>query len=104
MRLLAERLSEVQSALDIATGGCEVVLQRAPCRWAFDEVGALMWIWRKCGWGAPVFAVAKYAARLGALSAQLRRGEPFVAYSPASQSRDHPRTASHVRIVYHHAL
>lgn len=70
----------------------------------FYDVGAIVWILRKCVWWVPDFSVAKYADRLRALDAQLRSGEPFVAYSPASQSRDQPLTASHVRIVYHHAL
>jgi hypothetical protein len=47
----------------------------------FYDVGAIVWILRKCVWWVPDFSVAKYADRLRALDAQLRSGEPFVAYS-----------------------
>jgi SAM-dependent methyltransferase len=56
-------------------------LQQARCRMEFYDVGAIVWILRKCVWWVPDFSVAKYADRLRALDAQLRSGEPFVAYS-----------------------
>jgi hypothetical protein len=56
-------------------------LQQARCRMDFYDVGAIVWILRKCVWWVPDFSVAKYADRLRALDAQLRSGEPFVAYS-----------------------
>lgn len=56
-------------------------LQTARCRMEFYDVGAIVWILRKCVWWVPDFSVAKYDEKLRALDAQLRDGEPFVAHS-----------------------
>lgn len=62
--------------------GLEVVeLQRARCRMEFFDIGAVVWILRKCPWWVPDFTVARYAARLRDLDAQIRARGPFVAHS-----------------------
>lgn len=56
-------------------------LQRARCRMEFYDVGAIVWILRKCVWWVPDFAVATYQHKLRQLDVQLRDGRPFVAHS-----------------------
>lgn len=56
-------------------------LRRAHCRMVFYDVGAVVWILRKCVWWVPDFTVEKYRRTLLELDSDLRRGEPFVAYS-----------------------
>ncbi len=56
-------------------------LRRARCRMEFHDVGAVVWILRKCVWWVPDFTVEKYRRTLLELDSDLRRGEPFVAYS-----------------------
>lgn len=56
-------------------------LQSARCRMEFHDVGAVVWILRKCVWWVPDFSVRKYRHHLVELDAQMRGGEPFVAYS-----------------------
>ena len=51
------------------------------CRMEFFDVGAIVWILRKCVWWVPGFSVAKYTHKLRELDAQMRAGRPFVAYS-----------------------
>ncbi|GHC98733.1 class I SAM-dependent methyltransferase [Zhihengliuella salsuginis] len=55
-------------------------LLTARCRMEFHDVGAVVWILRKCPWWVPDFTPERYAAKLRALDARLRR-EPFVAHS-----------------------
>lgn len=62
--------------------GLEVVqLREATCRMEFFDVGAVVWVLRKCVWWVPDFSVERYRDRLVELDAQLRGGEPFVAHS-----------------------
>ncbi|SES01648.1 class I SAM-dependent methyltransferase [Pseudomonas soli] len=56
-------------------------LRTARCRMLFHDVGAVVWILRKCVWWVPDFSVHKYRAELLALDSQMRQGEPFVAHS-----------------------
>jgi len=56
-------------------------LQRARCRMEFYDVGAVVWILRKCVWWVPDFSVARYADTLRELDAQMRAGQPVVAHS-----------------------
>ncbi|GAA2748067.1 methyltransferase domain-containing protein [Terrabacter aerolatus] len=62
--------------------GLEVAsLQRARCRMEFHDVGAVVWILRKCVWWVPDFSVASHEGPLRELDAQMRSGHPFVAHS-----------------------
>lgn len=56
-------------------------LRTARCRMEFLDIGAVVWILRKCVWWVPDFSVQKYRKHLAELDAQMRGGEPFVAHS-----------------------
>ena len=56
-------------------------VRRARCRMEFYDVGAVVWILRKCVWWVPDFSVDTYRDTLAALDEQLRNGTPFVAHS-----------------------
>lgn len=56
-------------------------LRSARCRMEFFDVGAVVWVLRKCVWWVPDFSVEKYLEPLAELDAQMRNGEPFVAHS-----------------------
>ena len=56
-------------------------LRTARCRMEFFDVGAVVWILRKCVWWVPDFSVDAYRDELAELDAQMRRGMPFVATS-----------------------
>ncbi len=56
-------------------------LRTARCRMEFYDVGAVVWILRKCVWWIPDFSVDKYRHKLVQLDAQMRSGKPFIAYS-----------------------
>ncbi|WP_166996911.1 hypothetical protein [Paramicrobacterium fandaimingii] len=47
----------------------------------FFDIGAVVWILRKCVWWIPDFAVDRYRGALVELDKQLRSGRPFVAHS-----------------------
>jgi SAM-dependent methyltransferase len=55
-------------------------LRTARCRMEFYDVGAVVWILRKCVWWVPDFTVDKYLSTLADLDRHMRR-EPFVAHS-----------------------
>ena len=56
-------------------------LRTAWCRMEFYDVGAVVWILRKCVWWVPGFSVEKYRDKLADLDAQMRGGEPVVSHS-----------------------
>ncbi len=56
-------------------------LERAQCRMEFHDIGAIVWILRKCVWWVPDFSVTTYEEPLRRLDAQMRGGAPFAAYS-----------------------
>ncbi|TKR23912.1 class I SAM-dependent methyltransferase [Cellulomonas hominis] len=69
-------------AADAERAGLTVVdLRRATCRMEFHDVGAIIWVLRKCVWWVPDFSVDRYAPTLRALDAELRAGRPVVAHS-----------------------
>lgn len=57
------------------------LLQTARCRLEFFDVGAIVWILRKCVWWVPDFTVTRYEHKLRELDLKMRHGEPFVAHS-----------------------
>lgn len=77
------RLRDPQDeAADAAAAGLTVMdLRTARCRMVFHDVGAVVWILRKCVWWVPGFSAWKYRDSLLALDESMRRGEPFVAHS-----------------------
>jgi SAM-dependent methyltransferase len=56
-------------------------LQTARCRMEFFDIGAVVWILRKCVWWVPDFSVERYRGNLLQLDRHLRNEGPFVAYS-----------------------
>lgn len=56
-------------------------LMTARCRMEFFDIGAVVWILRKCVWWVPGFTVERYGEQLRSLDAQMRAGQPFVAHS-----------------------
>lgn len=71
--------AEAQAAQ--AAGLTVTDLRSARCRMVFHDVGAVVWILRKCVWWVPGFSVARYRAELLALERGMRQGQPFVAHS-----------------------
>ncbi len=64
-----------------AAGLSLVDLRTARCRMELHDVGAVVWLLRRCVWWVPDFTVSRYRDRLLALDAGTRSGEPFVAHS-----------------------
>jgi len=56
-------------------------LRTCRCRMEFFDVGAVVWILRKCVWWVPDFSVARYRDRLGELDRVIRQRGSFVAHS-----------------------
>ena len=75
------RHPEHESAAARAAGLTVQTLLTARCRMEFFDVGAVVWIMRKCVWWVPNFTVERYDEKLRALDAQMRAGHPFVAHS-----------------------
>lgn len=62
--------------------GLEVVeLRTARLRMEFFDVGAVVWILRKCVWWVPDFDIDRYRERLLAMDEIIRRDGAFVAHS-----------------------
>lgn len=67
-------------AADARAAGLTITdLRTARCRMVFHDVGAVVWILRKCVWWVPDFSVQKYRRQLLALDGQMRKGTPFIA-------------------------
>ena len=56
-------------------------LRLATSRMEFFDIGAVVWVLRKCVWWVPDFTVESYDRELRALDARIRAEGPFVAYS-----------------------
>ena len=62
--------------------GLEIVdLRTARCRMEFSDIGAVVYILRKCVWWVPDFTIEGYQERLVALDAYIREHGSFEAYS-----------------------
>ena len=75
------RHPDVEVAAAEAAGLEVVELRTARLRMEFFDVGAVVWILRKCVWWVPDFDVDRYRERLLAMDALLRREGVFVAHS-----------------------
>jgi SAM-dependent methyltransferase len=74
--------SPQREVADAERAGLTIVdLRTARCRMELHDIGAVVWILRKCVWWVPGFSVAAYEDVLRALDAEMRAGEPFVAHS-----------------------
>jgi SAM-dependent methyltransferase len=56
-------------------------LRTARCRMELFDIGAVVWILRKCVWWVPDFSVDRYGERLLELDDLIRHRGPFVAHS-----------------------
>lgn len=56
-------------------------LQTARCRMEFFDIGAVVWILRKCVWWVPDFSVERYRDKLVELDGLMRYEGSFVAHS-----------------------
>ncbi|MGH3744877.1 MAG: methyltransferase domain-containing protein [Mycobacteriales bacterium] len=72
---------QVEAAAAEDAGLAVIDLRTARCRMEFYDVGAVVWILRKCVWWVPDFTVEKYRDALVRLDSQMRGGEPVVAHS-----------------------
>lgn len=72
---------QAESAAAEAAGLTITDLRAARCRMEFFDVGAVVWILRKCVWWVPDFSVEGYRDRLKELDEQMRAGRPFIAHS-----------------------
>lgn len=85
----ADRDPLVEAEQARAAGLDVVELRTARCRMELYDVGAVVWLLRKCVWWVPDFSVDRYADVLERLDARLRAGAradgttttPFVAHS-----------------------
>lgn len=79
-----ERLARdpVLEAAAARAAGLEILdLRTARCRIEIGDVGAVVWLLRKCVWWVPDFSVERYGDRLLELDHRVRSGTPFVAHS-----------------------
>lgn len=76
-----ERDPESECVAARASGLVITDLRTAQCRMEFFDIGAVVWILRKCVWWVPDFSVEKYHDELAHLDTRMRNGEPIVAYS-----------------------
>ncbi|MCY1533087.1 hypothetical protein D9M68_683960 [compost metagenome] len=77
----ARRDPQDEAAAARAAGLSIADLRLARCRLAFYDVGAVIWILRKCVWWVPDFSVRKYLGPLRELDSQMRQGTPVIAHS-----------------------
>lgn len=70
---------EAQAARDVGLEVKDLRVERP--RMEFFDIGAIVWILRKCVWWVPDFSAARYEPQLRALDARMRGGEPFIAHS-----------------------
>ncbi|MGW5382248.1 class I SAM-dependent methyltransferase [Nocardia sp. NPDC003963] len=77
----ARRDPAAEAAAAAAAGLTVVELRTARCRMEFSDIGAIVWILRKCVWWVPDFSVGRYYDILRELDGEMRSGRPFVAFS-----------------------
>ncbi len=76
-----ERDPERECAAAQRAGLVVTDLRTARCRMEFYDVGAVVWILKKCVWWVPHFSVERFRNELADLDTRMRAGEPVVAYS-----------------------
>lgn len=71
-----------REATDAERAGLTVIdLKSARCRMEFFDIGAVVWILRKCVWWVPDFSVTKYLDKLHELDQLIRADGSFPAHS-----------------------
>ncbi|MEU4620813.1 methyltransferase domain-containing protein [Actinoplanes sp. NPDC023801] len=72
----------VREADEARAAGLEIVdLRTARCRMEFSDVGAVVWILRKCVWWVPDFDIDRYREALVRMDEHIRTHGAFVAHS-----------------------
>ena len=92
-----QRLSrhpDSEAAAAEATGLEVLGVQTARCRMEFFDVGAVVYILRKCVWWVPDFEVDRYGAVLRRIDAEIRATGPLVAHSTRHLIEARRRTRS----------
>ncbi|HLL67570.1 MAG TPA: methyltransferase domain-containing protein [Micromonosporaceae bacterium] len=82
--LTRERLSRdpEREAAAARSAGLQIVdLRTARCRMEFFDIGAVVYILRKCVWWVPDFAIDRYRTALERLDAHIREHGGFVSHS-----------------------
>ena len=77
----ADRDPQPEKAAAEQAGLTVTALRTARCRMEFFDIGAVVWILRKCVWWVPAFSVERYHDELVQLDARIRRDGAFVAHS-----------------------
>jgi SAM-dependent methyltransferase len=80
--------------------GLDVVeVRTAQCRMEFFDVGAVVYLLRKCVWWVPGFTADRYRERLAELDQRIRAQGPFVAHSTRTliEARRRPRAGDLTR-------
>lgn len=83
-----------QEAAAARAAGLRIVdLRTARCRMTFADIGAVVYILRKCVWWVPDFTVQRYRDKLERLDDHIRRHGAFVAHSTRTllDARREPR-------------
>lgn len=75
------RHPDVEAAQAHAAGLVVEDLRTARLRMEFFDIGAIVWILRKCVWWVPDFTVERHEATLRRLDERMRDGQPVVAHS-----------------------
>ncbi|GAA8847309.1 methyltransferase domain-containing protein [Helicobacter pylori] len=75
------RHPDVEAAQARAAGLDVEDLRTARLRMEFFDIGAIVWILRKCVWWVPDFTVERHEATLRRLDERMRDGQPVVAHS-----------------------
>jgi hypothetical protein len=106
--LSRERLSRDpdQEAEAARSAGLQVVdLRTARCRMEFFDIGAVVYILRKCVWWVPGFTVEAYREPLERLDAHIREQGVFVAHSTRTliEARRHRTDVVHKNLVHAHS-
>lgn len=70
-----------EAAQAVKAGLTVTDLRTARCRMEFHDVGAVVWILRKCVWWVPDFSVERYREKLLELDDLMRHRGPFVVHS-----------------------
>jgi SAM-dependent methyltransferase len=77
----SERDPKREAAAAVRAKLAIIELRTARCRMEFFDVGAVVWILRKCVWWVPDFSVRQYHEKLVELDGLIRRDGRFVAHA-----------------------
>lgn len=85
------RHPDTEAAAAEAAGLVVLNIETARCRMEFFDVGAVVYILRKCVWWVPDFDVARYEETLRRIDAEIRGTGPLIAHSTRHLIEARPR-------------